>query len=111
MSQDVHTPRVIASVFLKLDARRTFLHFSAWRLPGTLRMDEEDGRPGPRARQLGRVDVLTDASTSSLCSPPTTSGFQPGRVLRFLVPAHPQQQCIRIHIRLKENCYENVPGK
>ena len=32
-------------------------------------MDEEDGRPGPRARQSGRVDVLADAFTSSLCIP------------------------------------------
>ena len=30
-------------------------------------MDEEDGRLGPRARQSGRVDVLTDAFTTSLC--------------------------------------------
>ena len=30
-------------------------------------MDEEDGRPGARARQPGRSDVPTDASTVSLC--------------------------------------------
>ncbi len=29
-------------------------------------MDEEDGRLGPRPRQLGRVDVPMDASTTSL---------------------------------------------
>jgi hypothetical protein len=29
-------------------------------------MDEEDGRPGPRARQFGPTDVLTDASMGSL---------------------------------------------
>jgi hypothetical protein len=30
-------------------------------------MDEEDGRLGPTARQPGRVDVLMDALTTSLC--------------------------------------------
>ncbi len=30
-------------------------------------MDEEDGRPGPGARQSGPADVLADASTVSLC--------------------------------------------
>jgi hypothetical protein len=74
-------------------------------------MDEEDGRSGPRGRQLGRIDVLMDASEASLCSPPHISDFQPGRVLRSLVPAHTQQQCIRIHTRFKENRNENVPGK
>jgi len=33
-------------------------------------MDEEDGRLGPRALKSGRVDVLTDALTSSLCDQP-----------------------------------------
>jgi len=28
-------------------------------------MDEEDGRPGPGARQPGPIDVLMDASTGS----------------------------------------------
>ena len=32
-------------------------------------MDEEDGRPGPGARQSGPDDVLTDALVSSLCRP------------------------------------------
>ena len=32
-------------------------------------MDEEDGRPGPGARQFGPDDVLTDALVSSLCRP------------------------------------------
>ena len=30
-------------------------------------MDEEDGRPGPRARKFGPSDVLTDAHVGSLC--------------------------------------------
>jgi len=32
-------------------------------------MDEEDGRPGPGARQSGPNDVLPDASMKSLCHP------------------------------------------
>ena len=32
-------------------------------------MDEEDGRPGPRARKLGPADVLTDACAGSLRDP------------------------------------------
>jgi hypothetical protein len=32
-------------------------------------MDEEDGRPGPRAWKFGPVDVLTDAFAGSLRNP------------------------------------------
>jgi hypothetical protein len=32
-------------------------------------MDEEDGRPGPAARQSGHVDAPWDALTMSLCRP------------------------------------------
>jgi hypothetical protein len=32
-------------------------------------MDEEDGRPGPGARQSGPNDVLMDAVAMSLCKP------------------------------------------
>ena len=60
-------------------------------------MDEEDGRLGPRARQPGRVDVLTDALTKSLCS--SLAGVRTGSKKN------------RTHIRMKENCDENVSGK
>jgi len=30
-------------------------------------MDEEDGRPGPGARQFGTSDVVADASVGSVC--------------------------------------------
>jgi hypothetical protein len=64
-----------------------------------------------RARQPGRVDVLTDASMMSLCSSPANIWSCAGDLLRSLYPAHPQIPSVRIHTRLKENCYENVPGK
>ncbi len=32
-------------------------------------MDEEDGRPGPRARQFGPFDVPADVLVRSLCRP------------------------------------------
>lgn len=67
-SQDVHSPPVIASDFLKQDAGGFFLQSSARRLPETLSMDEEDGRPGPGARQSGPNDVLMDAPMP-LCQP------------------------------------------
>ena len=40
-------------------------------------MDEEDGRLGPRALKSGRVDVLTDALTNSLCHPTTYFSWVP----------------------------------
>jgi hypothetical protein len=39
-------------------------------------MEEEDGRPGPGARQSGPADVLLDALMGSLCHPlPTIKTF------------------------------------
>src|ERR1035437_4109332 len=65
-SQDVHTPRVIASVFLAIDA---------WRIhpplictaPAQAFMDEVDGRPGHVALQSGHLDAPQDVPTLSLC--------------------------------------------
>jgi hypothetical protein len=39
-------------------------------------MDEEDGRPGARARKFGPTDVLTDAVAKSLCRPIQLAQFQ-----------------------------------
>jgi hypothetical protein len=69
---------------------------------------QQDGFPDPdglklmdvtggRAHQPGRVDVLTDASMMPLCSP-------------FCLVSAPAPDT-RTHIRMKENCHENVPGK
>jgi hypothetical protein len=80
MSQDVHTPRVIASLFVAGDARRFVLPFSARCRPETFQvyaymvqtfpiqsfMDEVDGRPGAVALQFGRVDAPRDVPMLSL---------------------------------------------
>ncbi len=34
-------------------------------------MDEEDGRPGPRARQSAQIDAQSGAATKSLRFPPS----------------------------------------
>ena len=103
------------------------MHLAARRLPGTLRMDEDDGRPGPppghiigngaysakygtrqqdgfqdpgklkplidvtdgRARQLGRVDVLTDALMTSLCFYPPIFWSCSGTRDVFSLPGSP----------------------
>ena len=77
--------------------------------PGKLRLliDVTDGR----ARQPGRVDVLTDALMTSLCFRSQIFCSCAGALDVFSFPAHSQIPNIRIHIRLKENCHENVPGK
>jgi hypothetical protein len=93
-------------------------------------MDEEDGRLGPppghiigkaptrlllmhvtggRAQQTGRADVLWDALAMSLCHPYLTH-FSPSSPSQFLHPFCPAIPRIS-SIRIKEKCYENVPGK
>ena len=93
-------------------------------------MDEEDGRLGPppghiigkaptrpplmhvtggRAQHTGRADVLWDALAMSLCHPYLTR-FNPSisaLVSSSLLPTVPRLSSLRI----KEKCYENVPGK
>jgi hypothetical protein len=75
MSQDVHTPRVIASEFLRKTLCGCSLAFTAWRRPETLTvqtlqverlMDEVDGKPGHVALQSGHRDALTDVPMVSL---------------------------------------------
>src|SRR5208337_3095003 len=70
MSQDVNTPRVIASHFLaRAPAGRTpFLRKVP---PESLpMMDEVDGKPGPVALQFGHLDALNRVPTASLSLPP-----------------------------------------
>ena len=70
MSQDIHTPRVIASPFLSKKRLRAILKPSARRWPETLpTMDEVDGRPGPVALQFGHLDALKRVPTASLSLP------------------------------------------
>src|SRR6266568_8959112 len=52
--------------YLATDALSILCFRSVGRLPETLCMDEEDGRPGPGAWQSGPADVLADASVKSL---------------------------------------------
>ena len=70
MSQDIHTPRVIASPFLSKKRLRAILKPSARRWPETLpTMDEVDGRPGPVALQFGHLDALKRVPPASLSLP------------------------------------------
>jgi hypothetical protein len=67
-SQDVHTPRVIASDFLEEGVRGFILRSSARRRPETLlMMDEVDGRPGFVALQFGHMNAPQDVPLDSLC--------------------------------------------
>ncbi len=64
-SQDVHTPRVIASGFIEVVALRT----PPTRIRAALSqafMDEVDGRPGPVALQFGHLNALHDVPKASL---------------------------------------------
>jgi hypothetical protein len=66
-------------------------------------MDEEDGRLGPRVKQTGRFDVLTDASAKSLPNPAfdLSNQVQHGaNVSSTRAKQHPN-----------EVNHENVPGK
>jgi len=96
LSQDVHTPGVIASVFLSETSGGNPLPLSAGRLPETLRMDEEDGRPGPGAWKSGPVDVLKDALMGSLCCPaPIPAQFTPfSRFAIARIPSDPSHNVI-----------------
>ena len=68
MSQDIHTPRVIASPFLSKKRLRAILKPSARRWPETLpMMDEVDGRPGFVALQFGHLNAPQDVPLGSLC--------------------------------------------
>ena len=75
-------------------------------------MDEEDGRPGPRARQFGRIDVLTDASDDVPVLPSFT--FQvfsrDACCISWFRLIHNSNAFASISV-IKENCNENVPGK
>jgi hypothetical protein len=72
-SQDVHTPRVIASDFVASDACGFILPPSAWRRPETLpMMDEVDGRPGAVALQSGHLDAHSGVPATPLSLPHST---------------------------------------
>jgi hypothetical protein len=86
MSQDVHTPRVIASHFVAGDARGYIQPSSERRQPETLQvyaymaqtfpvqsfMDEVDGRPGAVALQSGHLDAPLDVPMVFLSHPHST---------------------------------------
>jgi len=104
MSQDIHTPRVIASHFLAKSVCGHILQPSARRWPETLpMMDEVDGRPGPVALQFGHLDALKRVPTASLSLPIPTPDKTTNSSTESLAP--PQVA------NYKEKHYENVPGK
>ena len=86
LSQDVHTPRVIASHFVAGDARGFIQPSSERRRHETLQvyaymvqtfpaqsfMDEVDGRPGAVALQSGHLDAPLDVLGVSLSLPHST---------------------------------------
>jgi hypothetical protein len=85
-------------------------------------MDEEDGRLGPTVQQLGRFDVLTDASTKSLRHLSTKvpiSEFQTQPfiwvpqvpVLRPGMDLYNPEDLTRSRPITNEVNHENVPGK
>jgi len=112
MSQDVHTPRVIASHFVASDACGFILPSSARRRPETLpMMDEVDGRPGPVALQFGHLDAPSDVPVVSLSLPSAN-----------LLTCHPREAganllllSINSHIGnpspFTGEHHENLPGK
>ena len=69
LSQDVHTPGVIASVFLKRDARRTTLCFVRRTPAGDSPHGRGRRQTGPWSPAIRTLDVLTDALMRSLCRP------------------------------------------
>ncbi len=85
MSQDVHTPRVIASEFLSKTPCGPSLSFSARRRPETLQiqafqverfMDEVDGRPGHVALQSGHTSAHRGVPTVFLSLPESAPKFR-----------------------------------
>jgi hypothetical protein len=94
-------------------------------------MDEEDGRPGHRARKSELVDVLSDASTWSLCCsrPILKQKRQPRHISRLVIIGlfranHPQitvgsgaffhgpdLQKTSASLQVEEKHYEDLPGK
>jgi hypothetical protein len=56
-------------------------------------MDEEDGRPGPRARKFGPGDVLTDVFAGSLCRRPRSA--EKSRLLAPLARISMIRACFR----------------
>ena len=112
MSQDVHTPPVIASVFLKLDARR----IQPLHLPPGAGRNSPHGRgrrqTGPRARQFGRLTPSTDASmTFPVLLSIKLTGCSPGHRLRAWSL---ELTCIPASVskaRSQGEFHENVPGK
>jgi hypothetical protein len=66
--------------FLKLDARQAAVILSAWRLPGTLRMDEEDGRPGPP-----QGHIIGNGADSAKSGTRQRNGFQDPDMLQKLM--------------------------
>ena len=112
-SQDVHTPRVIASDFVADDARgfiqppfeRRPGPRTPWSKPSVQSMDEVDGRPGPVALQFGHLDAPMDVPMVSLCLP-----------LPFDCPPHELPETSTYfppsaHYIQKEKPNENLPGK
>lgn len=72
-------------------------------------MDEEDGRLGPTARQLGHADVLTDALTRSLRYSPYFNPWVPSVSPR--VESDPDAPAQPRSFNPYEVNHENVPGK
>ena len=73
-------------------------------------MEEEDGRPGPGARQSGSADVLPDALVESLCQPIQTR--KPIAQRDSFVDLRADAHVPRIQVqKTEEKSYENVPGK
>ena len=59
-------------------------------------MDEEDGRPGPGARQSGPADVLPDAFMKSLCQGQSPQSNFVARAFKSL--AAPSTHAILTHL-------------
>ena len=81
-------------------------------------MDEEDGRPGPRARQFGPVDVQMDVLVRPLCrsasipekvSPFIRISIANGSSRESLTQFNPHQNPRRSQV--EDTHHENVPGK
>src|SRR5208337_3636843 len=112
MSQDVNTPRVIASHFLaRAPAGRTpFLRKVP---PESLpMMDEVDGKPGPVALQFGHLDALNRVPTASLSLPSkfTVILSEAQRSRRSCVSTF-SRPIFRTNTQITGEHHENLPGK